>query len=165
MEKIINIDVKTLDDLVEKYDNDKIAQDLLEYIIKEARHLNRKDTLKINIILNFKTNLNIKEMLTTSFKEEYLNTVNDHYFNNLFQVILFLLGILFLSLSALLKDNNIWKELFLIGGWVPIWEMIELELFNDVRGRKKKFIINKILNSSIDIRISNAQVKYKKGDY
>lgn len=152
MEKIINIDVKTLDDLVEKYDNDKIAKDLIEYIIKEARHLNRKDTLKVNIILNFKTNLNIKEMLTTSFKEEYLNNVNDHYFNNLFQVILFLLGILFLSLSALLKDNNIWKELLLIGGWVPIWEMIELELFNDVRGRKKKFIINKILNSSIDIR-------------
>ena len=41
----------------------------------------------------------------------------------------------------------IFKEIILIGGWVLIWEMIELEIFSDVKEKRKRIILKKILNS------------------
>ena len=42
-----------------------------------------------------------------------------------------------------------WKEIVLISGWVPLWEVIDVELFSDYEGRKKRRIITKLLNSEI----------------
>ena len=59
------------------------------------------------------------------------------------------MGIFFIFLSYQI-NNEIWKEIFLISGWVPIWEMIELELINDVKDRKRKRILLKLINSKIE---------------
>ena len=105
----------------------------------------------LNIKISFNNDLDIKEMLINALNKEYINTINDHYYNNLYQLLLFFIGIFFLSLSTFFEDSILWKEILLIGGWVPIWEMIELELVNDVRGRKRKNIIKKLINSEINI--------------
>ncbi len=151
MLKTININLLNKEDFLEKYNDNDVSADFLEYLIKKGKNISKKDDLVLNIKVDFKNDLNIKDMLIQTLNKEYLNTVNDHYFNNLFQIMLFLLGIIFLSLSTLFKEDNIWKEILLIGGWVPIWEMLELELFSDVRGRKRKFIIKKLINSKINI--------------
>ena len=63
-------------------------------------------------------------------------------------IIIFLgLGILFIYLSTLIKNGDVWKEIILITGWVPIWKMIEVEILPDVAGRRKRKIIKKLLNS------------------
>ncbi|MGN1302507.1 MAG: hypothetical protein ACI4VO_02495, partial [Clostridia bacterium] len=36
-----------------------------------------------------------------------------------------------------------------IGGWVPIWETIDIELFSDLEGRRKKIILKRLLESEI----------------
>lgn len=41
------------------------------------------------------------------------------------------------------------KEILLISGWVPIWEMVKIELFPDVQGRIKRKYIKKLLKSDI----------------
>lgn len=59
--------------------------------------------------------------------------------------------------NKLLKENNpylqkedvIWKEVLLIGGWVPIWETIDIELFSDLEGRRKRIILKRLLESEI----------------
>ena len=152
MLKTINIDLLNKDDFLEKYNHDEVSHGLIEYLIQEGKNISKKDKLILNIHVNFQNDLNIKDMLIKALNKEYINTINDHYFNNLFQILLFLLGIIFLSLSTLFKEGVIWKEILLIGGWVPIWEMIELELFNDVRGIKKKKIIKYLIHSQINIQ-------------
>ena len=151
MEKLIEIDINNKSDVLEKYNNSKISKELIEYLINEANFLYKKDTIIIKINMNPKINLDIVNLLNAGFKREYLYTIKSHLKNNILQIILFFLGIFFLFLSTQINSSDIWKEILLIGGWVPIWEMIDLELFNDFRGRKRKRILQKLMNSQIII--------------
>ncbi len=149
MERIIKIDLNDEFDLINNYDKNKISNNLLEYIIKESLYIKRNDTLKIIINNKCNTKINYKEMLTDAFKKEYKNNLKSHNKTNIMQLILLTIGIFFIFLSFQI-NNEIWKEIFLISGWVPIWEMIELELFNDVRDRKRKKILLKLIKSKIE---------------
>ena len=148
MEKIIKIDLINESDIIEKYDSDKISNDLLEYLIKKCEFVRKDDKVKIIINNKCKTKIKYKEMLSEAFKEEYTNTLKSHVKNNILQILLLILGVFFIFMSFRIT-NEIWKEIFLIGGWVPIWEMIDLELFSDVRGRRRKQILLKLIDSEI----------------
>lgn len=56
---------------------------------------------------------------------------------------------IFVFLSTKIQGSGMWKEILLITGWVPIWEMIEVELFPDAYGRRERKLINKLLKSEI----------------
>ena len=77
----------------------------------------------------------------------YENISNEYHRTNIIQLALLILGLIFLFFSSLISESSIWKEVLLIIGWVPIWEMVDLELFKDYRGRRKKKIIAKLLSS------------------
>ncbi len=149
MEKVINIDINEESDMVEKYDNSKISQELLEYIIEKAKFTKKYDKIKIVINNNCQIKLNFPKMFYNAFEEEYKNNVQDHLRNNILQLVLLFLGIIFIFISFQIKNNEIWKEIFLIGGWVPIWEMVDLELFTDVRGKRRSKILLKLIDSEI----------------
>ena len=146
MSEEIKIDVALENDLFDKFNKDKLSQELLEYIIDKASLI--KDATKIKIVISETKYKNLKEKLLESFEYEYEKTIKVHHFNNILQLLLFILGILFIFFSTRITES-VWKEILLIGGWVPIWEMIELELFNDFRGRKRKKILAKLLKSEI----------------
>ena len=148
MEKTIEIDINYKSHLVDRYNDDKLSSDLLKYILKEALLAEKSD--KIKIILNKKTDIdkNSVEILKQGLKEEYNISLNKHISNNKKQIGLLILGIIFIFLSTQIQEL-VWKEIVLIVGWVPIWEMIRIELFLDVEGRRKRKIIKKLLNSEI----------------
>ena len=151
MKKVIEIDLNIKEDLLEKYNNKRISKDLIEYLISETNFINKKDNVVIQINNNIKTDIDIAKYLINGLKDEYESNIKSHLKNNIIQIILLFLGIFFLFLSTQINDNDIWKEILLIGGWVPIWEMIDLELFNDFRGHKRKRILQKLLDSEIII--------------
>ena len=151
MQKVIEIDLNSKEDLLERYNNKRISKDLIEYLINETNFINKKDSIVIQINNNIKTDIDIVKYLTNGLKDEYENNIKSHFKNDIIQIVLFFLGIFFLFLSTQINDNDIWKEILLIGGWVPIWEMIDLELFNDFRGNKRKRILQKLLDSEIII--------------
>lgn len=148
MEKVINVDFLDESDIVSRYDGSKISNDLIEYLIKEAEFVRKKDSIKIIISNKCKTKIKYKEMLYNAFNEAYTNNLRIHAKNNIIQVILFILGVFFIFMSFQIK-NELWEEIFLIGGWVPIWEMVDLELFSDVRGNRRKHILLKLKESEI----------------
>ena len=96
---------------------------------------------------------NITKMIKDGLKDEYNMGIRERHDNNMKQLWLLVLGIIFLFLSTLIEEDVIWKELLLIIVWVPIWEMIEVELFPDLEGRKRRKIIKKLLNSKIEEKI------------
>ena len=146
MEKVIKIDVVE-DNLLANFNREKVNPELIEYIIKETRFIPKKIDLKLQI--NNESKIKAKDLLIKAFKEEYQKVINEHKRTNLIQFILFIIGFLFIVISFNI-NNEILEELFLIGGWVPIWEMVELELFNDVRGNQRRKILLKLINCEIE---------------
>ena len=141
MEKIIEIDLHDKYDLVEKYNENKISNELIKYIIKEAIPIRKNE--KIKIVINVKCNninRDCKEFLKEGLIEEYNKSIQEHKITDI---------IIFLFLSSNINNEVIWKEILLITGWVPIWEVIDLELFSSTKGKGKIKIINKLLNSEI----------------
>ena len=144
MEKVIEIDLTCNDDLYEKYNRKIVSNDVVNYIITSAYNTKKKD--KIKIIINNSIGISSVSLIKEGLKKEYEKSYLIYYKNNIVQIIYLLIGIIALFVSSIM-DGNIFKEIILIGGWVLIWEMIELEIFSDVKEKRKRIILKKILNS------------------
>jgi len=149
MEKIVEIDLNNKYNLVDKYNEKKVSNEMIEHIIKEAAFAKKKDEIKIIINKKCYIHRNSVKLIKEGLIEEYNKSLEETHRNNIKQIIFLFLGVIFISLSTLIKEGVIWKEVLLISGWVPIWEMIEVALFPDVNGRRKRKIIRKLLNSEI----------------
>ena len=148
MEKTIEININYKSHLIDRYNDNKLSSDLLKYILKEA-FLTEK-CAKTKIIINKKSDIdkNSVEIIKQGLKEEYNISLNKHISNNKKQIGLLILGIILIFLSTQIKEI-VWKEIILIAGWVPIWEMTRIELFHDVEGRRKRKIIKRLLKNEI----------------
>lgn len=148
MEKEIIIDINNHYELVEKYNDNKISQDMIKYVIKEAMLAKKYDHIKL--VINKKCDINNKdvtEMLKVGLKEEYQRSLNQYQSNNKRQLFFLCLGFILIFLALLIKERTVIKEILLISGWVPIWEIMELELYPDVYSRRKRKTIDKLLNA------------------
>jgi len=145
MKRIIIVDILNEISLIEKYDNNSINHQLIEYLIKKAKNI--KNTEDIKVIINNKgdTNINISKKILKGLEQELKDTIDVQYYNNFLQFILLLLGILFLFLSTTIHKNVIWEEVLIIIGWVPIWRMVNIEFIDILSLRKRKKIIRKLL--------------------
>lgn len=150
MEKIINVDVLNETDLIEKYNSECINNELINYLIKKSYNMKLDENIKIVINNNCNTKLNIANLIRDGLEKELAFCIETNNRNNLLQFSLFLIGILFLIIATFIK-NIILNQILVIIGWVPIWKMAQVELFDDFRGRKRKQIIKKLLISEIEV--------------
>lgn len=149
MENKIHIDIKEENDFLEKYNESKVSIDLINYIIRQAMVIHKKDKIKIVINKKCEFKKNCKNMIIEGLNDELNKSKRQRKNNNIKQAWLLVLGVIFLFLSTLVPEQGIWKEILIITGWVPIWETIEVELFPDVAGRKKRKIIKRLLKCEI----------------
>jgi len=149
MSQEIRIDINNKYDLIEKYNNRKINDELIGYIIEEASYIKGFEDIKIVVNKKCYIKRDSTKLIREGLKVEYNKSLEENNRNNKKQLIFLILGITFIFLSTLIGEDIIWKEVLLISGWVPIWEMIEVALFADASGRKKRRIIRKLLNSEI----------------
>lgn len=147
MEKIIEIDLNNRENLTEKYNNKIVSKKLVDYILEEAIFVSKNDLIKIIINNNCDIEEDCIELIKDGLKVEYNRTLKIKHLNNVRQVIYLIIGIIFLFLSTIIKDDFIFKEVFIIIGWVPIWEVMEIELFTDIKERRKRRVIRKLLDS------------------
>lgn len=149
MEKIIKIDLHDKYDLVNKYDEKKISQELLQYILKQATLAQKYEKIKIVINKKFYMEKDSIAIIKEGLKEEYARSLKERDANNVRQLLFFVLGLIIIFFSTLVPESGIWKEILVISGWVPIWEMVEMELFPDAAGRRERKTIDRILNGEI----------------
>ena len=145
--KEINIYIKNKEDFFLKYDNSKISKELINYLI-ESTILNTKN----KIIMHSSLDIDYKKYIIEGLEEELEHNLENKKRTNHLQILLIFLGMFFLCLSVIFKDFEIWHEVILIGGWVPIWEAIDIELFRDSKERKKRYILNNLLKSEIEVK-------------
>lgn len=147
MKQKIEIDIMNKHNLIDKYNEKKVTHTLIEYIIKQVNDINLYDEIKIVINKKCQIDDDCSKLIKEGLKEEYNRSLKKRDDNNIKQFIFFILGILFIYLSTLIKNDVVWREIILITGWVPIWKMIEVEILPDVVARRKRRVINKILRS------------------
>lgn len=154
MEKIIEIDILETNDLLEKYNRKKVSKDLINYIIESIPHLKKDDVLKL--VINSKIEkIECIPIIMEGLKKEYDNCLKRHIYNNIVQIIYLMVGVIMLFLATLI-EGTVLKEIILIGGWVFIWAMVEIEIFTDTKGFRKRRILRKLLNSEmIENKIEN----------
>jgi len=143
---IIEIDLVSKDDVFEKYDKKCISKDLINYIVSKAFEIKYND--KIKVVINNNLGESYSSLIKNSLVDEYNKSLLEHNKSNRIQVIYFFVGMIALFVSTLIK-GTIFQEIVLIGGWVLIWEMMELVLFSDAKGKKKRIVLKKIINSEI----------------
>ncbi len=152
MEKIVTIDIQNEEDLVGIYDSNIANYNLIDYILKKTLYTNKNDKITFIIHNKCNTKLPIKDIIINGLNLEYEHLIKEYKKNTLLQIALLFLGLFFLFLSTILVKESIWHEFLVIAGWVPLWEMIDIELFNDSKNRRKKHIIEKLLNCEFIIQ-------------
>lgn len=149
MEKLIKINIANKYDLINKYNEKDLSNELLKYIINETIFIKRNQKIKIVINKKIHINENSIEIIKEGLKKEYDKSLEEFNRNNVKQIILLFLGMIFIFIATKIQNEGMWREIILIIGWVPIWEMVKIELFLDVYNRRKRNIIKKLLKSEI----------------
>ena len=150
--RIINLTLNKQEDIFDKYNNKKVSKQLLNYIIETALET---PTTNYKIVINTELKDEFEKIIKEGLKQELEFNLHEKSLTNLKQIYLIFLGSIFIGLSIYLKNFEIWHELILILGWVPIWETMNIELFTDSKARKKRNTIKKLLNSKFEIESIN----------
>lgn len=155
---IINVNIDSKKDLYNKYNNKIINSDLGTYLFNELKG----KSLSNNVIIN----INTKIFLDSKEKDNIVNIIKNNFnhldieddflkrTNNIKSIILLIFGTLFIWLSYYLEkiDNNMFKELPLILGWVAIWEVGDYILFSRTSSIIKSKRINQLKNAIINFK-------------
>ena len=146
---MINIDINKLEELENKFNGKHINKDLDEYIMECAKLIPSKRKIILNI--NSKLNKNEKEMVSNLIHQYYEEKLKQYHiidkYDDYLRIILLLLGIICILLSETFID--LLSELFLIAGWVVVWEVIYDLIFTGFKRKKIKGIYQKLSRVTI----------------
>lgn len=146
--KEFEIDIVLEEDFYEKFNREKVSRDLIHYLMEVVDPFDRNERVKIILDNQLKSEKCIS-MIRDGIKEEYQKCLREKSHNNKIQLVYCLLGFVMLFLSFYVTHDSIFKEIFLISGWVLIWDMIEIEMFSDSQNRRARRVLKKLYHSQI----------------
>ncbi len=146
MEKIIEIDLDSTEDLFECYNKKKVSRDLIQYMVDVMPRLKKNDTLKVVINNRIKGNIKCAELIKKAIDDACARNDFRFHLTNMKQIWFLILGVIALLVASIV-DWEILKEIVIIGAWVLLWDVVEMEIVDDINNRKKKRILKKILSS------------------
>ena len=141
----IEINISNENELLNIYNKNIISETLDNYLIASLEHRSLKDKITINITGT--KNENIKNIITNYYEKKYLYFKKIDTLDNYIRLVLFLIGVLSIFMSK--QFTNIVSEVFLIAGWVIIWEIIYDVLFSEIKRKRKAKIYKSLATSNI----------------
>ena len=141
----IEINITDENELLNIYNKNIISETLDNYLITSLEHRSLKEDITINIIGT--KNEFIKSIITSYYEEKYLYLKKIDKLDNYIRLTLFLIGILAIFISK--QFTNIVSEVFLIAGWVIIWEIIYDVLFSEIKRKRKARIYKTLAKAKI----------------
>lgn len=142
----IEIVINDNEDFYNQFNSNKLSQDLGAYIYSQSLGYPVKDTLKISIktkdkLSNEKKD-NIVDMIREYFGLSIRETLIYYKYNKVKKILLFTLGVILICISHFIGVINdfLVSEVFLIIGWVAIWEVFENILLVETQ---KKFKLDR----------------------
>lgn len=144
----IEINITNENELLNIYNKNIISETLDNYLITSLEHRSLKEDITINITGT--KNEFIKSIITNYYEEKYLYLKKIDKLDNYIRLTLFLIGILAIFISK--QFTNIVSEIFLIAGWVIIWEIIYDVLFSEIKRKRKARIYKTLANAKIILK-------------
>ena len=151
MEKVIKIDLYNKKYFFEKYNESAVSRNLINYLVEQAIYIDKNDTIKVIVNDRCEFGEDCLKIIKDGLELEYQKNLKNCKLTNIKQVTLMFLGVLILFLSTIIQGMFVFDEVFLIIGWVPIWEAVDIELFSDVKEKKKRKILKKILEGKFEL--------------
>ena len=144
----IEINITNENELLNIYNKNIISETLDNYLTTSLEHRSLKENITINITGT--ENENIKNIITNYYKEKYLYFKKIDTLDNYIRLVLFLIGVLSIFMSK--QFTNIVSEIFLIAGWVIIWEIIYDVLFSEIKRKRKARIYKTLAKAKIILK-------------
>ena len=137
---VIEINLHSKEDYKNPFNENKLSNELSEYILEECKGFPYNCELELNIKTKFKLNSEERIKLISMIRSNFGLDVRENliFMNNLIKkdIFLFLFGCIFIIISAAIKKNvPILSEVILIIGWVGIWEVVYSLFFSDYKRR------------------------------
>ncbi len=132
--------------------NPKILSDELnDYILKRCMFIPIKNKIDIIICgIEEKAQSNLKDSIHNHYKELVVKTKKIEQYNDIKRLILLILGVILIFISEMFEF--VISELFLVAGWVVIWELVYDIIFERVRRNRDYFKY---------LQLSKANIKFK----
>lgn len=149
MEKV-NIKLKSIEDATNPFNESLLNEELDNYIVNNCKHISSKEKIILNV-----NNLSKKEE-----QEQLLALIHHHYQNKVkqlnkidkyddyFRLVLILLGIILIIISE--QFTSLLSELFLIAGWVVVWEVVYDILFTGIKRKRDLKLCKKLSTCKIN---------------
>lgn len=148
MNDVLEVNINKIEDALNKYNYNYIEHNLIDYIYENGKRKLEKNK-RIKIKINNKTNENIDliPLIKKGIKFEYEANLKKHLNTDFVQILYFIIGTIILFISSVVDIGETFKQVIVIGGWVFVWAAVEVEIFNDVKQKRKVRILKKILDS------------------
>lgn len=146
------IDIDNGENYINKYNKERLNDELYNYIIEEIKGMELYKDLIIKVYSNYELTDDEKNSFIEMLKNTIGSDIQENlliqkhlYWKCLFLAMIGILGIL-LSNYLRLGESTILSELFLIVGWVGVWESLYIVLFDEaaekIRTRRLKRVVN-----------------------
>ena len=145
---MINIELINFMDAFNDFDSDDISDNLDHYILEKAKMLaGKKITIKINGNYTNDEKNRLENAIHKHYKQKnnYLNKVDR--FDDIYRLIFMIMGAILINISN--QYTNFIGELFLIVGWVAVWEVTYDFLFRSIKRKNENLISKKLSKCKI----------------
>lgn len=147
----INIELKNLESALNEFNKDILSDNLDNYLIYSLNNeklINKNIQLNIKGINNKEEQIHLTKVIYTHYqkKNNFFNKIDN--VDNIVRFILGIIGAIIILISH--EFDFLLSELFLIAGWVIIWEIVYDILFNEIKRKRKKKIYDLLANSKIN---------------
>ena len=148
MEKV-NIKLESLEEAKNKFNENILNDELDNYIVTASKHILPKERIILNIHSNSKIEKeNIKSLIHNHYQKKVKQLNKIDKYDDYFRLILLLLGIILIIISEQL--TLFLSELFLIAGWVVIWEMVYDILFTGIKRKRDLKLYKRLATCEIE---------------
>lgn len=147
----MNIKINNLKDIENNFNKEELNQEFVNYLINKCQ-FNYDNTFQITVQGNLteKDKKRLERMIHNHFNTLYLRWNNFDKYDNYFRILLLILGIILILISEQLL--SVFRELFLIAGWVVVWEIVYDELFSQIKRKRDKKIYKMLSTCKIEFR-------------
>lgn len=139
----IDIMINSKEDVINKYNKNKLSQYLSEYIYRECFGTPLKRHISLNIKSKNKLSINEQNDIVNIIRSNYGHLISENLIylkhDKIRALFLFIIGILLIIISKIIRSTNelILSEVLLVIGWVSTWEATYNFIFDDSKRRIK----------------------------
>lgn len=150
----MKIEISQLKAIENQFNKEELSEEFANYLINKSK-LQNENILKITISGPLKTEekKEIEKRIHNHFNILYQKWNNIDKYDNYFRLLLLILGIILILISEQLL--SVFRELFLIAGWVVVWEIIYDELFSQIKRKRTKNIYKRLATCEINYSKEN----------